>query len=89
MYAKKTIAAPACTPPQPFGTDFRLYYDLVTARDGQRFDFKRAERGPGPSPDICELGFLSRTETLDFPFDLQVKRPASKKPQPKSKSKKK
>lgn len=54
--------------PNPNGTDFRLYYNVVTARDGRRFDFKKVDAG-APSPHVCEGAFLSQTDSLGFSFD--------------------
>jgi hypothetical protein len=59
----------ACFPPVSKGTDFRLYYSsgLITAKDSKKFDFEPAKKARR-SPDICEVGFLSKTSTLGLPF---------------------
>jgi hypothetical protein len=52
-----------------FGTrasDFRFYYDVVTAKDSQRFDFTKALGAP--SPHICEGAYLSQTRSLGFDY---------------------
>jgi hypothetical protein len=49
--------------PPPVGTDFRVYYDVVSAPGGNRFDFK-APVIPAPGPDICEYAFLGIAKTL-------------------------
>jgi hypothetical protein len=56
--------------PGPFETDFRFYYQVITAQDGQRFDLLEKEVRD-PAPRACETGFLGRTDTFDFSFEPQ------------------
>jgi len=54
--------------PGPFETDFRFYYQMIRARNGQRFDILDSNVRD-PAPRACETAFLGRTDTLGFPFE--------------------
>jgi hypothetical protein len=52
------------------GTDFRFYYDVVTSRNGEKFDLavRTADNDAGnlhpQAPGVCELSYLSQTKSL-------------------------
>lgn len=47
-------------------SDFRFYYDVITAQDNLQYDLVKP---PGaPSPHICESALLSRTDSLGLTF---------------------
>ena len=47
-------------------SDFRFYYDVVTAKDTLKYDF--AQPPGAPSPHVCESAFLSQTTSLGLKF---------------------
>jgi len=52
-------------PSVPVGSDFRLYYDVISPADGRKLDFR--ENGIGPFPEACEEAYLSQTHSLGLP----------------------
>lgn len=64
----ETQPEPAPTPTPLVGTDFRYYYNVVRSQDGRKFDLTVSTTAapPTPWPGICELAFLSKTNTLGF-----------------------
>lgn len=72
--------------PGPFETDFRFYYQVITARDGRRFDLLEKEKRD-PAPRACETGFLGMTNTFGFSFEPQEGLKPKQKGSSKSRSK--